>query len=361
MNSKVFRLSKLFLKRNHHLCISRNSLCNISTSMERVFSGIQPTGTLHLGNYFGALKKWVELQETCGSVLYSIVDLHSITLPQDPKILHRNILEVTACLLACGINPQKSILFQQSKVSQHAELAWVLGCMTTMARLGHLPQFKEKSASVKDIPLGIFVYPVLQSADILVYKATKVPVGEDQLQHLQLAQHLAKLFNSKYGKLFPHPKALINDDCTARLRSLRDPTKKMSKSEPDPKSRIDLTDSEEVILEKVKKAVTDFESAVTWDPKNRPGVSNLIAIHCGMTGKTPEEIVQDAQGLDTGKYKLVVADAINKVLQPIREETMRLLKDPPFLEQILEDGSMKASSIAEDTWESVRKLVGLSS
>ncbi|XP_071449275.1 tryptophan--tRNA ligase, mitochondrial [Hetaerina americana] len=326
----------------------------------RVFSGIQPTGTLHLGNYFGAVKKWVDLQDSEDSVLYSIVDLHSITLPQDPKVLSRNILEVTACLMACGINPTRSILFQQSMVPQHVELSWVLGCMTTMAKLGHLPQYKEKSASLKEVPLGLFIYPVLQSADILIYRANKVPVGEDQLQHLQLAQHLANTFNKRYGRYFPHPKAIISDGSSARVRSLRNPAKKMSKSDVDPKSRVELADTDDQIVNKVKKALTDFTSEVTWDPNGRPGVANIISIHSAVTGKSPQDIVEEAQGLDTAMYKLVAAEAICEEIRPIRTKINELLRDPQFLLQTLADGAEKASSIAEVTWDNVRKLVGMS-
>ncbi|XP_046393028.1 tryptophan--tRNA ligase, mitochondrial [Ischnura elegans] len=333
---------------------------SLSTKEDRVFSGIQPTGTLHIGNYFGAVKKWVELQESSDSVLYSIVDLHSITLPQDPQVLKKNILEVTASLLSCGISPEKSILFQQSMVPQHTELSWVLGCMTTMARLGHLPQYKEKSASLKEIPLGLFIYPVLQSADILIYKANKVPVGEDQLQHLQLAQHLANLFNKRFGKFFPHPKALISDGSSARVKSLRNPTKKMSKSDVDPKSRIELADTDDQIVNKVKKALTDFTSEVTWDPEGRPGVANIIAIHSAMTGKDPERIVEEAVGLETAQYKLVAAEAICEGIRPIRTKINELLKEPQYLHQVLADGAEKASNIAAITWDGVRKLVGLS-
>ncbi|KAL2719632.1 hypothetical protein V1478_011094 [Vespula squamosa] len=324
----------------------------------RIFSGIQPTGNVHLGNYLGAIQKWVELQNSEKIVIWSIADMHSITLPHNPVTLKDNIFKITATLLACGIDPQKSILFQQSNVSMHAELCWILGCITTMARLGHLPQFKEKSENLKNIPLGLYIYPILQAADILLYRATDVPVGQDQAQHIQLAQDLANSFNKRYGDTFPIPRTLICDDASRRIRSLRDPLKKMSKSDKDLKSRLDLTDKPEVVLEKVKKAVTDFTSEVNYEPETRPGVSNLIAIHSLLTGKSPEEICKDAQGLDTGKYKLVLADVIIQKLRPIQEEIFRLLNEQLYLDEVLKIGSQKAIELAFDCYSDVKNKIG---
>ncbi|XP_046436104.1 tryptophan--tRNA ligase, mitochondrial isoform X1 [Neodiprion fabricii] len=352
-NLKVLALNKPTGNR----CSSKKAAPNY---LPRIFSGIQPTGDVHLGNYLGAIQKWVELQNSNQDVIYSIVDMHSITLPQDPKALKQNILNITATLLACGIDPDKSILFQQSTVSMHTELCWILSCLTTMPRLAHLPQFKEKSATVKDVPLGLYIYPVLQAADILLYKSTHVPVGEDQLQHLQLAQHLAKLFNGKFGETFPIPHSMINDDSSCRIRSLRDPTKKMSKSDPDPKSRLQLTDEPKVLLNKVKKAITDFTSEVTFALDERPGVSNLITIHSLLSGKTHDEICREAQGLDTGRYKLVVADVVIEKLTPIRERLLELEREPQYLEEVLRKGGEKATDIACDCWHEVRDKVGLS-
>lgn len=265
-------------------------------------SGIQPTGVVHLGNYLGAIQRWCDIQNTGENVSYFLADLHSITLPQDPTELRHNILQMTATLLACGIDPHKSTLFLQSSVKQHTELGWIFSCLTTMARLAHLPQYKEKSAKVKEIPLGLFVYPVLQAADILMYKATHVPVGEDQVQQLQLAQHLANVFNFRFGETFPICHGVIADDPSSRIKSLRDPTKKMSKSDADPKSRIMLTDTPDQLLEKVKKALTDFKSAVTYDPIERPGVANLLIIHSLMSnGRSVQELCDEAKGMDTGK------------------------------------------------------------
>ena len=332
-----------------------------SNYSKRIFSGIQPTGNVHLGNYLGAIQKWVQLQNSGENVLWSIVDMHSITLPHDPKELRENILKMTATLLACGIDPKRSILFQQSSVPMHAELCWILGCITTLARLAHLPQFKEKGATLKNIPLGLYVYPVLQAADILLYRATHVPVGQDQHQHIQLAQDLAISFNKKFGDTFPVPHSLLNDNASQRIKSLRDPSKKMSKSSKDPKSRIEVLDEPNIVLERVKKAVTDCTSKVTYEPESRPGVSNLITIHSMLTGKTPDQICLEMQELDTGMYKLVVADVIIEELSPIREEFAKLIAEPAYLQQVLRDGTEKATEIATDCWHQVREKVGFGS
>ncbi|GIX92806.1 tryptophan--tRNA ligase, mitochondrial [Caerostris extrusa] len=325
-----------------------------------VFSGIQPTGIPHLGNYFGAIKNWVSLQNGGKKCVFSIVDLHSITLPQNPKDLRNNIHLTTACLLACGINPDVCTFFLQSQVPHHTELAWILGCLTTMARLTHLPQYKEKmDSSTENVPLGLYIYPILQSADILMYKATEVPVGEDQLQHIQLSQHLAKLFNNRYGKIFPVPNAIVDENC-ARIKSLRHPEKKMSKSDYNVRSRINLTDSPDDILKKIKRAVTDFTSEVTYDAEQRPGVSNLVLMHSLCTGKSFESICKESDNLDTSQYKLIVAEAIIEYLKPIQTEFQRLMAEPSHIIQILEKGSENASKVAQQTIQEVKKLVGLS-
>ncbi|XP_078039932.1 tryptophanyl-tRNA synthetase, mitochondrial [Augochlora pura] len=324
----------------------------------RIFSGIQPTGDVHIGNYLGAIKKWVEMQYTEENVIWSVVDMHAITLPQDRIKLYNNIMKMTATLLACGIDPKKSILFQQSAVPMHAELCWVLGCITTLARLAHLPQFKEKSQMVKFVPLGLYVYPVLQAADILLYKATHVPCGKDQIQHIELAQELATSFNNKIGKIFCVPHALINEDASQRIKSLRDPMKKMSKSSQSPKGTINILDKPNVLKEKIKKAITDFTSEITYDPNERPGVANLITIHSMFTGKTSDEICFEMQGLNTAQYKLLLADLIIEKLSPIREEFSRLMKEPAYLSEVLKDGKERATEIAEETWQQVRDKVG---
>lgn len=324
-----------------------------------IFSGIQPTGSIHLGNYLGAIVQWKNLQDQNENLILSIVDLHAMTLPHNPSELSRNIIELTATLLGCGLDPNKVILFQQSTVHEHAELCWCLGCISTMARLAHLPQYKEKSATVRDVPLGLFVYPVLQAADILSYKATHVPVGEDQIQQIQLSQELARIFNNRFGQTFPIPHTLITSSEYGRIKSLRDPSKKMSKSDPDPKSRICLTDKPDDILKNIKKAITDFQSEVTYDPEKRPGVSNLVSIHSFVTGKTVDEVCNEAQNLNTGEYKFRVADAVVAYVKPIQESISRYLNDELYLQSVLAEGSEKATEIAHNTLKEVHEKLGL--
>ncbi|TSV41635.1 Tryptophan--tRNA ligase, mitochondrial [Bagarius yarrelli] len=297
----------------------------------RVFSGIQPTGIPHLGNYLGALESWVAIQDDYSSVLYSIVDLHSITQPQNSELLRNNIVDMAASLLACGIDPTRSILFQQSLM---------------------------KSMQKNEGSVGLYTYPVLQAADILLYKSTYVPVGEDQIQHLELAQDLARIFNNKYGELFPEPCALLSS--TRKVKSLRDPASKMSKSDPQTLATIFLTDTPDDIVFKIRRAVTDFTSEVTFDPVGRPGVANLVSIHAAVTGQAVEDVVRLANGLDTGKYKTVVAEAVVQRLEPIRQEIQRLKADKCHLEKVLAEGAEKARSLAAPVMQEVRKRVGFS-
>ena len=263
----------------------------------RTFSGIQPTGVLHLGNYLGAVKGWVngleEGEKKRDSQIFCVVDMHAITLPQNPQVLRTNVRTMTASLLACGLSPSKCILFQQSTVPEHAELCWVLACLASVPRLGTLTQYKEKAAKLREVPLGLFIYPVLQAADILLYKATRVPVGEDNLQNLQVARDLRQKFNRHFYQsksFFPQPEPILPDSTAARLRSLRNPEKKMSKSDPDTKSCIYLTDSPDVIAGKVKACVTDSTKELTLCPETRPGVANLMVILSELRGTTPEQV-----------------------------------------------------------------------
>uniref|UniRef100_A0AAQ6ADT7 Tryptophan--tRNA ligase, mitochondrial n=1 Tax=Amphiprion ocellaris TaxID=80972 RepID=A0AAQ6ADT7_AMPOC len=345
----------------------------------RVFSGIQPTGVPHLGNYLGALGNWVSLQNQYSSVLYSIVDLHSITQPQDPKLLRTNILDMVASLLACGIDPRRAVLFQQSQVSEHAELSWILGCLTSMPRLRHLPQWKVriynvllqkrsrkiikqiinnqmKSKQKNEGSVGLYTYPVLQAADILLYKSTHVPVGEDQVQHLELAQDLARIFNHRFGDLFPEPRALLSS--TRKIKSLREPSAKMSKSDPQTMATVFLTDSPDDVALKIRRSVTDFTSEVTFDPENRPGVSNLVSIHAAMATISVEEAVSQATGLDTGAYKQLVTEAVVQRLTPIRLQVERLRSDPAHLEHVLAQGASRARELAAPVLEEVKQRVG---
>lgn len=325
--------------------------------MKRVFSGIQPTGIPHLGNYLGAIESWVKLQDEHGSVLYSIADLHSITVPQDPAVLRQSILDMTAVLLACGINPEKSILFQQSQVSEHTQLSWILTCLIRLPRLQHLHQWKAKTDKEKqDGTMGLLTYPVLQAADILLYKSTHVPVGEDQVQHMELVQDLAQRFNKKYGEFFPVPKSILTS--MKKVKSLRDPSAKMSKSDPDKLAAVRITDSPEEIVQKFRKAVTDFTSEVTYDPARRGGVSNLVAIHAAVTGLPVEEVVRRSAGINTAGYKLVVAEAVIERFAPIKSEIEKLKRNKDHLEKVLQVGSAKAKELAYPVCQEVKKLVG---
>ncbi|XP_013172332.1 PREDICTED: tryptophan--tRNA ligase, mitochondrial isoform X3 [Papilio xuthus] len=267
--TKMFSMKSSALFTSHMKCIYRNSNRFFSDKCKseekvgeawprRVVTGLQPTGELHLGNYFGALRRCVQLQEQGDDVMVFIADLHSFTGRQEAGELQPRTLQVAAAALAAGLCPERGVLFVQSAVARHAELCWLLACLATHARLAHLPQYKEKAAAIKEVPVGLLLYPVLQAADILVYRGTHVPVGADQAQHLQVAAQLVRTFHHRYGRAFPTPRALLPDDGSDRIRSLRDPSKKMSKSDPDPKSRILLTDSDDAIRLKIRKAVTDF-------------------------------------------------------------------------------------------------------
>ena len=328
-----------------------------TTSKPIVFSGIQPTGVMHLGNYFGAVKQWVTLQDS-HDCLFSLADLHAISLPVQPVVLKESILTMTACLLGCGIEPDKCILLQQSRNPFHGQLSWILSTMTTMKELSGLPQFQNKSLGLKEIPVALFAYPVLQAADILLYKSNLVPVGDDNLQQINLCQHLAEQFNNRFNvQVFPRPSSLVINSCS-RIKSLRHPEKKMSKSDGDEKSRIEILDSPEDIVAKVKKAVTDCTSAVTFDPEKRPGVANLLVLDSLVSGKNIEKIVEESSRLDTSQYKTQVADRIIAFLNPIRSKTFEFRKNPSFLNRILSEGKDKALERAEKTMKEVYELIG---
>ncbi|XP_039697270.1 tryptophan--tRNA ligase, mitochondrial [Pteropus medius] len=326
-------------------------------AVKRIFSGIQPTGIPHLGNYLGAIESWVRLQDEHDSVLYSIADLHSVTVPQDPAVLRQSILDMTAALLACGINPEKSILFQQSQVSGQTERSYVCSCVSRVPRMHYLNKWKAKTAKQKhDGTVGLLTYPVLQAADVLLYKSTHVPVGEDQAQHLELVQDLARGFNKKYGAFFPLPAPLLTS--MKKVKSLRDPSAKMSKSDPDKLATVRITDSPEEIVQKFRKAVTDFTSEVTYEPASRAGVANMVAIHSAVTGLPVAEVVRRSAGIDTARYKLVVADAVIEKFAPIKSEIEKLKLDREHLEKVLQVGSAKAKDIAYPVCQEVKKLVG---
>lgn len=348
-------------KPRHLARIQCRTITDIPTVPRRViFSGIQPTGIPHLGNYLGALKQWVNLQKEPGDIYYSIVDLHALTVHREERIIDK-VLEMTACLLACGIDPQRSILFRHSDIMEHAMLSWTLGCQISLNRLKGLSQWKEKASKYQNTKnSGLLTYPVLQSADILLYKTTNIPVGEDQNQNVELCRDVAGSFNNTYGNYFPIPQKISDPGC-ARIRSLRDPFSKMSKSEVTGLGKINLDDSDEDILMKMKKAVTDSTSAVTYDPIRRPGVSNLIQIHSSVTGIPINDICErsNEEGWDTGQYKMVVAEAVLELVRPIRTEYEKYLNDKEYLASVLAEGAVKAKEVAEINWEEISKLIGI--
>ncbi|MBE6913938.1 MAG: tryptophan--tRNA ligase [Ruminococcaceae bacterium] len=322
---------------------------------KRIFSGIQPSGDLTLGSYMGAIKNWVALQDEY-DCLYCIVDMHAITVRQVPADLRRRSLEQLAQYIACGLDPQKNIMFIQSHVPAHAELSWVLGCYTQFGELSRMTQFKQKSQQHADnITSGLFTYPVLMAADILLYQADLVPVGADQKQHVELCRDIAQRFNGIYGDVFTLPEPFI-PKLGARVMSLAAPENKMSKSDPD--GCVFLMDSPDDIRRKFKRAVTDCETAVKFDKENKPGVSNLLTIYSAATGKTIEEAEAEFAGQGYGVFKPAVGDAVIELLRPIREEAERLIKDKAYLQGIYAEGAERAAAVAHRTVRKVYKKIG---
>lgn len=322
---------------------------------KRTFSGIQPSGDLTLGSYMGAIKNWVDMQDEYESI-YCIVDMHAITVRQNPADLRRRALEQLAQYIACGLDPEKNVLFVQSHVPQHAELGWILGCYTQFGELSRMTQFKQKAQQHADnITAGLFTYPVLMAADILLYQADFVPVGEDQRQHVELCRDIAQRFNGVYGDTFTLPEAFI-PKMGARIMSLGNPGNKMSKS--DPEGCVYLMDRPEDIQRKFKKAVTDSEMAVKFDQENKPGVSNLLAIYCAAAGKTLEEAEAEFAGQGYGVFKPAVGEAVIELLRPIREEGTRLLGDKAYLESVYRDGAERAQRLAQRTLAKVHRKIG---
>jgi tryptophanyl-tRNA synthetase len=324
----------------------------------RIFSGVQPTGNLHLGNYLGAIRNWVTLQEHY-ECIYCIVDMHAITVPQDPKELRAHSREVTAAYLACGIDPKRSTIFVQSAVPGHAQLAWVFNCVTPLGWLNRMTQFKDKAGKHRDQALaGLYVYPVLMAADILLYRASHVPVGEDQKQHLELARDVAGAFNRQFGEdFFPLPEPLILGEAT-RVMSLRDGTKKMSKSDSSDYSRINLTDTAETIALKIQKAKSDAELGMRYDPQKRPEAANLLTIHAALSGGTRE--AAEARFADTSfsAFKKELAEVAVARLAPINAEMRRLVADPGYIDSVLRDGAERAGAIAQANLARIYDLVG---
>ena len=321
-----------------------------------IFSATQPSGRITLGNYLGALRNWVALQDDYNAI-YCVADEHAITVRQDPAALRRQSLELYAQFIACGLDPEKSIIFIQSHVPQHAELAWVLNCYTMFGELSRMTQFKDKSASHADnVNAGLFTYPSLMAADILLYQADLVPVGEDQRQHVEITRNIAQRFNGIYGDVFTMPEAYI-PKVAARVMSLSEPEKKMSKSNPNENSFILVMDPPEAIMRKFKRAITDSEGGIYRSP-DKPGVTNLIEIYSAVTGMTPEAVENEFNGKGYGVFKPAVGEAVVEALRPIREETERLLGDKAYLETLYRQGAEKAAALANRTLRKVHKKVG---
>ena len=331
---------------------------NDTAVKKTLLSGIQPSGNLHLGNYLGAVKNWAALPDEF-NCFYFMADLHTLTVRQNPAELRRRSTTQLAQYIACGLDPEKNVLFLQSHVHEHAELGWILNCYTMFGELSRMTQFKDKCAKNADnINGGLFTYPSLMAADILLYQADYVPVGEDQKQHCELTRDIANRFNNLYGETFKVPEPYI-PKVGARIMSLGNPTSKMSKS--DPTGCVFLTDSPEEIARKFKRAITDSdtERCVRYDPENKPGVANLMNIYASVTGKSFDEIESEFAGKGYGVFKPAVGDAVIETLRPIREEAERILADKAYLKQVYTDGAMKASSVARKTLRKVYKRVGL--
>ncbi len=324
--------------------------------MEKVLSMIQPSGLPTLGNYLGALKNWANVAEEYDCA-FAVADLHAITVRQDPQKFKKQILEMYALLLALGLDPEKNIIFVQSQNPNHAQMAWLLNCYTQFGEMSRMTQFKDKSKQHADnVNVGLFAYPALMAADILLYQADYVPVGADQKQHLEIARDIACRFNGIYGDTFTLPKPLIVDT-GARIMSLQDPTKKMSKSDPNPKGFVTVFDSPDVIAKRIKSAVTDSEACVRY-AEGKDGVNNLMSIYSCCTGKTREEIETEFAGKGYGDFKSAVADAVIAELAPVQEAYTRYMSDRGYLEQCMKDGAAKATRVSQRTLDKAMKKIG---
>jgi tryptophanyl-tRNA synthetase len=336
----------------------------------RVFSGMQPTGNLHLGNYLGAMVRWVEMQQS-HECLYCIVDMHAITLWQDPADLRRSIREVTAAYIASGLNPKRSIIFNQSQVAAHAELAWIFNCVARLGWLDRMTQFKEKAGKDKErASVGLYAYPVLMAADILLYRGTHVPVGEDQKQHLELARDIAQKFNNDYreaiepkgypaGQFFPLPEPLIQGPAT-RVMSLRDGTKKMSKSDPSDLSRINMSDDADTIARKFQKAKTDPNPLPSEEAglEARPEADNLVGIYAALADKSKDDVLREFGGGQFSTFKRALSDLAVARLAPVNAEMRRLLADPAEIDRLLADGAARARALAAPILTEIKDIVG---
>ncbi len=325
------------------------------TSRQRIFSGVQPTGNVHLGNYLGAFRNWVKLQDSFDTI-YCIVDLHAMTVAYDPAELERSTIEAAKLLLALGVDPDRSLLYTQSQVMEHAELAWILSTILPMGVLNRMTQFKEKTAEGFASNLGLFSYPVLMAADILVHRANLVPVGDDQRQHIEMTRDLAERFNNRFGKVFPIPDGYI-PDTSARVMSLTDPTSKMSKSDAQVKSRILIIDDPDVIAKRIRSAVTDSDPEVRYDLEAKPGISNLLEIMAACTGRTIGDLADEYAAGGYGSFKDAVAEAVIEELAPFKPRYMELSNAD--VRAVLHDGGEKARELAHPYQREVRKAVGI--
>ena len=331
-------------------------------SVKKIFSGVQPTGNLHLGNYIGAIKNFVDLQNDDNDCIFCVVDLHAVTIKQDPKILKQNIRETAATFIACGINPKKSIIFNQSSVTAHSELSWLLSCIARMGWLNRMTQFKEKAGKDKEkASVGLYIYPVLMAADILLYDATHVPVGDDQKQHLELARDISKKFNTEFEtqNFFKIPEPLIQKNF-ARIMSLKDGTKKMSKSDPSDLSRINLTDNESDIINKIKKAKTDTNPfpANLDNLKSRPEIDNLVGIYSSLSNLKIDNLLNEFKDQNFSLFKAKLSELLVKKIGPISKEIDKLKKDNSYIDRVLKDGSEKARELSSKKIEDIKKKFG---
>ena len=321
-----------------------------------LFSGMQATGNLTLGNYLGALKNWVSLSDEY-ECFYSVVDMHSITIRQDPAELRKRARNLLTLYIAAGLDPEKNCIYYQSHVSGHAELAWILNCFTYMGELNRMTQFKDKAAKHADnINAGLYTYPVLMAADILLYQADVVPVGKDQLQHLEITRDIAQRFNGIYGDVFTMPEPYVGK-VGAKIMSLQDPAKKMSKSDENPNGSIYLMDDADTVIRKFIRAVTDSEANIEYRDE-QPGIRNLIDIYCACTGKTPQETVAEFSGMGYGDFKMAVGEAVVGVLKPLQERFAELSKDKEYIDGVIKKNAEKADYYATKTLRKVQKKIG---
>jgi tryptophanyl-tRNA synthetase len=323
--------------------------------MQRVFSGVQSSGAPHVGNYFGAFRQWVADQHTADS-FFCVVDLHALTQEQDPEQLRRRILETASWLFACGLDPEVCTVFIQSHVHEHSELSWLLECTATFGELGRMTQFKEKSAGSESVRVGVFTYPVLMAADILLYDTDKVPVGDDQRQHLELARDLAIRFNGRYGKTFVVPQAEV-PKVAARVMDLQHPDRKMSKSVASPLGTVDLSDEPDAIRQKIRKAVTDTDGEVRYDPEKKPGLANLLELFAAASSRSIEDLTASYDRY--GPLKADLAEVLVAELSPVRERYLEITSDPGAVPRLLRQGATTASAVASLTLDRARTAMGL--